>query len=107
MSINLHNIAISNISGVDYYCISTRISKGLAGNLLQDTDLNEEKWNPTKHKHLLWHIKMGKEVTTFGDTEVEKCKFHCYNNPIFINDININSIWVSNNIQKQSPGSIL
>ena len=53
MSINLHNIAISNISGVDYYCISTRISKGLAGNLLQDTDLSEEKWNPTKHKHLL------------------------------------------------------
>ena len=36
-----------------------------------------------KHKNLLSHIKMGKEILTFGDIEIEKTK--CYHNrtPIF------------------------
>ena len=29
-----------------------------------------KKWNITKHKTLLTHIKMGKEILTFGDNEI-------------------------------------
>ena len=29
-----------------------------------------------KHKNLLSHIKMGKEILTFGDIEIEKNKFY-------------------------------
>ena len=28
------------------------------------------------YKNLLSHIKMGKEILTFGDTEIEKNKFY-------------------------------
>ena len=34
-------------------------------------------------------------VITFGDIEVENSKFHCYKNPIFLNDANIYNILVS------------
>ena len=30
-----------------------------------------------KHKKLFSHIKMGKEINTFGDIEIEKHKFYC------------------------------
>ena len=36
-----------------------------------------------KHKKLLPHIKIDKEIITFGDIEIEKHKFHRYKNPIF------------------------
>ena len=39
---------------------------------------------------------MGKEIITFGDTEVEKHKFHQHKSPILIGDLNINKIIVSN-----------
>ena len=42
MSMNLSDIAILNIRGVDYCCIISRISKGEAVNLLQKADLNEK-----------------------------------------------------------------
>ena len=35
-----------------------------------------KKWNVIKHKDLLSHIKMDKEITTFGDIKTEKHKFH-------------------------------
>ena len=41
---------------------------------------------------------MGKEVITFGNTDVEKHKFHQHKNPISIFDINIDRIEVSNKI---------
>ena len=34
-----------------------------------------KKWNIIKHKSLLSHTKMGKEIIMFGDTEVQKYKF--------------------------------
>ena len=43
MSINLNNIAILNIKGIDYHCIINGISKSDSVNLLQNTDLIEEK----------------------------------------------------------------
>ena len=40
--------------------------------------------NIIKHKNLLSHIKMGKEILTFGDIEIEKNKFYCHKSPIFL-----------------------
>ena len=34
-----------------------------------------------KHKHLLLHIKIGKEISTFGDIEIKKKKRN--KSPIF------------------------
>ena len=39
----------------------------------------------------LWkksHIK-DREILSFSDTEIEKLKLHCYKNPIFLKDVNI------------------
>ena len=41
MSINLNNIAILNIQGIDYCCIINGIGKSGAVNLLQNADLTE------------------------------------------------------------------
>ena len=41
---------------------------------------------------------MGKEILTFGDIEIEKDKFYYYKTPIFLDDVNINNILVSNKI---------
>lgn len=40
----------------------------------------------------LWkksHIKDDREILSFSDTEIEKLKLHCYKNPIFLKDVNI------------------
>ena len=42
MSINLSNIAISNIKGSDYRCIITLIVKNEAINLMQNANLTEK-----------------------------------------------------------------
>ena len=42
-SINLSNIAISNIKGSDYRCAISLISKNEAINLLQNADLTGKK----------------------------------------------------------------
>ena len=39
---------------------------------------------------------MGKEIVTFGNTEIEKYIFHHYKNPIFLEDMDINNILISN-----------
>ena len=78
---NLSNIAILNIKGSDYRCISL-ISKNKAIDLMQSSDL-PKKWNILKHKNLLSNIKMSKEILTFGDNEIEKNKFYCNKTPIF------------------------
>ena len=43
MSANLNNIAILNINSADYRCIINGISKSDAVNLLQNTNLTEER----------------------------------------------------------------
>ena len=45
-----------------------------------------------KHKNLLSRIKMGKEVLTFGDIEIEK------KTPILLGDVDIKKVLVSNKI---------
>ena len=63
MSINLSDIAILNVEGVDYCCIISGISR-----------IDKEK-HIIKYKNLLSHIKMGKEILTFGDMEIAKINF--------------------------------
>ena len=42
MSMNLNDIAVLNIHGLDYRCIINRISESEAVNLLQNADLSEK-----------------------------------------------------------------
>ena len=39
---------------------------------------------------------MGKEIRTFGNTEIEKQKFHCYKNASFLKDLDIDDILIPN-----------
>ena len=41
---------------------------------------------------------MGKDILTFGDTEVEKYEFYCHKRPIFLKDVGIEEVLVSKKI---------
>ena len=56
MSINLDDIAILNIRGVDYRCIINRISETEAANLLQNVDLTEKRKRRNKNKKKYYAI---------------------------------------------------
>ena len=70
MSLNLSDIAILNIKGSDYRCIISGINKSKTMNLKSRL----KKQNIIKHKNLLPHIKIGKEILTFGDIKLKKKK---------------------------------
>ena len=42
-----------------------------------------KKQNIKKLKHVLPYTKIGKQIVTFGDVEIEKHKFYRYKSPIF------------------------
>ena len=69
---SLSDIAILNIKGSNYYCIISGISKNGFINLMQNTDLTENEI-----------LKMGKEVLTLSNIEVEENKFYCFNSLLF------------------------
>ena len=72
MSMNLSDTAILNIKDSDYCCIISLINKNEAVNIMQNADLTEKSrilWNI---KNLLSSIKIGKEILTFGDIEIER-----------------------------------
>ena len=86
MSINLSDIAVLNDKVSDYAVLLAE----------WDHNLNEKywfdwkKWNIIKHKSLLSHIKMGKEILMFGNVEIDikldllnNIKFYRYKSPIF------------------------
>ena len=76
---NLSNIACLNIKGSNCCCIITGISKNEAINLMQNIDLIEKRGiRIIKHKNSLSHIKMVKEILTFGDTEISGEKNYKY-----------------------------
>ena len=86
MSINLSHITILNIKGSDYRSIISLISANEAINLMQNADLTLEHYkmrNIIKLKNLFSYIKIGKEILTFGNTEIEKNKFYRHISPIF------------------------
>ena len=43
-------------------------------------------------------MKMGKEILTFGNIEIEKNKFYRHKTPIFLKDVDIDKVLVSNKI---------
>ena len=65
---------------------------------MQNVDLTKKKWNIIKHKRLLSRIKMGKEILTFGDIEIEKDIFYFYKSPVLLREVNIERVLVSNKI---------
>ena len=65
---------------------------------MQNIDLTEKMLNIIKHKNLLAHIKMGKEILTFGNFEIEKNKFYLSKILIFLKDVNIEKVLASNKI---------
>ena len=69
---NVNNIAILNICGVDYCCIINGISKVEAIKLLQIATLNEKN----RRKVNVYYSKMSKRIITLGIIEIEKQKFH-------------------------------
>ena len=71
MSMNLSDIAILNINGADYCCIVSGISKSEVINSLKNADFTENS-GKLLNKIFLSYIKMGKEILTFDDTEIEK-----------------------------------
>ena len=50
------------------------------------------------YKNLLSHIKIGKEISTFGDIGIEKNKFYSHRTPVPLRDVNTEKVLVSNNI---------
>ena len=51
-----------------------------------------------KYKYLLSHIKLSKEILTFGDIEIKKSKFYHDKSTIFLKDVNIEKVLVSKKI---------
>ena len=73
MPINLSDITITilNINGSNYCCIISLISKNIAINPMQNTDLTEES-RTLQNKNILSYKNMGKEFLKFGKIEIEK-----------------------------------
>ena len=55
--------------------IANLISKNEAINLMQNADLTEKSGILSNIKDLLSHVKVCKEILTFGDIEIEKINF--------------------------------
>ena len=51
-----------------------------------------------KHKNLLSRMKMGKEILKFGDIKIRKNEFYHNKTPIFLKDVDIKKVLVSNKI---------
>ena len=77
---NLSNIAILNIKGFDYCCIISGMRTSEANKLHAKYQFDEKSWNIIKQ---LSYVKMGKEILTIGNIEIEKNKFYRYISPVF------------------------
>ena len=75
ISINFSNIAIWIIKSSNYHCIISLISKNEVINLMQNAELTDKKRIIVKHKSLLLHLKMSKEILIFGNIEIQKNNF--------------------------------
>ena len=72
MSMNLIYIAILNIKGADYCCITSRISNSEATNLMQNIGSGEKKQQSiAKYLNLLSHRKVFKEILILNHMEIE------------------------------------
>ena len=69
---SLGDIAILNIKGPDYCCFISLITKKWGHKPNAKYRFNQKTLSILKDKNLLSHIKMGKEILTFGYIETEK-----------------------------------
>ena len=98
MSPNFSDIAILNIKNANYRSIVSVINKIEAINLMQNADLMEIIETLQSIKNLLLYMKIGKEILTFEDIETEKNKFHRNKILLFLKDVDIEKVLVSNKI---------
>ena len=49
-------------------------------------------------QNLISYIKIDKEILTFGNTEIEKSKFHRHKTSIHLGDVDVEKVLVSDNI---------
>ena len=94
MSISPSDIAILIIKGSNYRSIISLINKNEAINLMQNPDLTEKMRNIIKHENLFSYVKMGKEILTFVNIEIEKNKFYRHIT-ISLGDADIEKVLVS------------
>ena len=92
MSMNHNDIAILNIKAFDYHWIISLSSKNEAISLTQNANLTG------KSGTFLSHIKRSKEILTLGGIEIAKNKFYHNKTPIFLKDVNIEKLLVSEKI---------
>ena len=74
------------------------------GKVNTEYQFDRKKENIIKHKNLLSHVKIGREILTFRDIELEKNKFYRYKSPIFLNDADIEKVLVSKKISLREKG---
>ena len=80
-----NDIALLDKNSADYCCPISRISKSDVVNSLKKCIFDQKESNIIKikkDKKFIAVNKIGKEIATFGNTEVEKHKFHQWKSPI-------------------------
>ena len=98
MSMDLGNVAILDIKGSDYCCIISRIIKIIHVPITKHR-IDQKKWNIRNIEIYLFHTKMGKEILTFGDSEIKKKKnFTARRLLFFKKDVGIEKVLVSNKV---------
>ena len=100
MSMNLIYIAILNIKGADYCCITSRISNSEATNLMQNIGSGEKKKQSiAKYINPLSHRKVFKEILILSHMEIEnKINFTTTKTLFFLEDIDMKKELVCNKI---------
>ena len=66
--------------------------------LMQNATWTEKSETFLKHKNLLSHIKMGKEILMFGNTEIKKNKLYRHKTPVLITGVVIEKVLASKKI---------
>ena len=64
-------------------------------------DLTKKKQNIIKHRNLLSHIKMNKEILRFASTEMKKNISCCHKSPFFEKYVDIEELLVTNKISSK------
>ena len=72
MFMKLSDIAILSIKGTNYCCMINGFSKNEAINFLKNVDMTEKSGTLQNIRNSFSHVKIGKEILTFGNTEIEK-----------------------------------
>ena len=73
-----------------------------AVNVMGNIDLTKKKQNIIKHRNLLSHIKMNKEILRFASTEIKNIYiFYCHKSPFFEKYVDIEELLVTNKISSK------